>query len=70
MKIKYSVDADIVIIRLSDNPLVDSIDLQEGVIVHVDKDKRPVEIELLDASKITNLDDVGFSIVPKQAKAS
>ena len=70
MKIKYSVDADIVIIRLSDNPPVDSIDLQEGVIVHVDKDKRPVEIELLDASKITNLDDVGFSIIPKQAKAS
>jgi uncharacterized protein YuzE len=70
MKIKYSADADVVIIELNNNSAVDSVDLQEGVIVHLDDNGQPVEIELLDASKITSLEDVAFSLIPTKAKAS
>jgi uncharacterized protein YuzE len=70
MKIKYSADADVVIMELNNNSPVDSVDLQERVIVHLDKNRQPVEIELLDASKITSLEDVAFSIISTKAKAS
>jgi len=41
MKIKYSTDADICIIELRPGELYDSIDLKEGVILHLDKTGAP-----------------------------
>lgn len=58
MKIKYSKDADILLIGLRDGSPKDSIDLTEGVILHLDNKGLPLEIELLDASKITMLDEI------------
>ncbi|AIU70410.1 hypothetical protein TEU_08740 [Thermococcus eurythermalis] len=51
MKIEYSQDADVLIIRLRDDEIVDSVDLGEGVIAHLNEKGEVVEIEILDASK-------------------
>ena len=58
MKIKYSNEADILLIELRDGTPMDSIDLKEGVILHLDKEGLPLEIEILDASKIATLEDI------------
>ena len=58
MKIKYSKEADILLIELRDGTPVDSIDLKEGVILHLDKEGLPLEIEILDASKIAALKEI------------
>ena len=61
MKIKYSKEADILLIELRDGTPVDSIDLKEGVILHLDSKGLPLEIELLDASKFATMDEISFS---------
>jgi len=60
LKIKYSKEADILLIELREGKPVDSIDLKEGVILHLDGDGLPLEIELLDASKLTAMDEISF----------
>jgi len=37
MKIKYSPEADILLIELKEGVLSDSIDLKEGIILHLNK---------------------------------
>lgn len=58
MKIKYSKEADILLIELRDGTPADSIDLKEGVILHLDSEGLPLEIELLDASKLAVMDEI------------
>lgn len=58
MKIKYSKEADIVLIELRDGKPVDSINLKEGVILHLDNQGLPLEIEILDASKLVSLKEI------------
>ena len=58
MKIKYSKEADILIIELRDGSPSDSIDLKEGVILHLDGQGLPLEIEILDASKVVMLKEI------------
>lgn len=62
MKIKYSGDADICIIELRPGIPKDSIDLKEGVVLHLDEHGNPIEIEIIDASKFISLDEVTFSL--------
>ena len=57
MQIKYSPDADVLIIKLKEGKIVDSIDIAEGLIVHLDENGKVVEIEILDASKLVELKD-------------
>lgn len=64
MKIRYSKDADALTICLKEGELADSKDLEEGIIVHLGKDKEPLEIEILDASKRTSLSEL--DITPKE----
>ncbi len=61
MKIKYSSEADILLIELRDGTPVDSIDIKEGIIVHLDRDGSPIEIEILDASKTAALDEISVT---------
>ena len=56
MRVKYSPDADVLVIRLREGKVVDSIDVAEGIIVHVDEEGKAVEIEILDASKVVELE--------------
>ena len=58
MKIKYSKEADILLIELRDGTPVDSIDIKEGVILHLDSEGSPLEIEILDASKLATLKEI------------
>ena len=62
MQIKYSPDADVLTIRLREDRPTDSIDLAEGIIAHYSEDKKILEIEILDASKVVQLKDLSFSI--------
>ena len=58
MKIRYSKEADILLIELREGTPVDSIDLKEGVILHLDSKGLPLEIELLDASKLVEMGEI------------
>jgi len=61
MRIKYSKKVDILLIGLREGKPVDSIDLKEEVILHLDSKGLPLEIELLDASKLGTIDEISFS---------
>ncbi len=60
MKIKYSSDADVLMIELRDGTPVDSIDIKEGVILHLDREGLPLEIEILDTSKLAVLKEISI----------
>ncbi len=63
MRIEYSKSADILLIKLREGTLSDSIDLEEGIILHLDEKALPLEIEILDASKLGILDEISI-VVP------
>ena len=70
MQIKYSPDADVLVIRLRAGALHDSSDLCEGIIVHRGQAGTPLEIEVLDASKVIDMSAIDVSLkelVPRQA---
>jgi uncharacterized protein YuzE len=51
MKIRYDKQADALVIRFSDAPILESDEVQEGLIVDYDRKKKIVGFELLDASR-------------------
>lgn len=61
MRIKYSEDADILLITLRDGTPVDSVDMKEGIILHLDRDGLPLEIEILDAAKLSMLEEINVA---------
>lgn len=62
LKIKYSNEADILLIEFKEGTLVDSIDLKEGIILHLGSKGEPIEIEILDASKSVSMDEFNIQI--------
>ena len=58
MQIKYSPDADVLVIRLRDGKLADSIDAAEGIIAHLDESGKVIEVEILDASKFVEIEEL------------
>ena len=52
MKIKYSPDVDVLTIELRSGKPFNSCDLNEGIILHLSKSGTPLEIEVLDASRV------------------
>ncbi|MBM4166770.1 MAG: DUF2283 domain-containing protein [Ignavibacteria bacterium] len=58
MKIRYSKETDILLIELRDGTPNDSVDLKEGVILHLDREGLPLEIEVLDATKLAMLNEI------------
>jgi uncharacterized protein YuzE len=62
MEIAYSPDADVLTIQLREGKPVDSRDIAEGIIVHLSAKGQPLEIEILDASKVIQKKDVEVSI--------
>lgn len=61
MKIRYSKESDVLTIELKEGKLTDSRDLEEGIILHLGKNKEPLEIEILDASERTSLSEPDIS---------
>lgn len=62
MKIVYSPDADVLTIQLREGKPTDSRDIAEGIIVHLSAKGQPLEIEILDASKVVQKKDVEISL--------
>jgi uncharacterized protein YuzE len=62
LQIKYSPDADALMIKLRNGVPVDSVDLSEGIIAHYSKDKKILEIEILDASKTVQMSELNISL--------
>jgi len=62
LKIKYSNEADILLIEFKKGTPVDSIDLKEGIILHLDSKGAPIELEILDASKFVSMDEFNILI--------
>jgi uncharacterized protein YuzE len=62
MKITYSPDADVLTIQLREGKPTDSRDIAEGIIVHLSAKGQPLEIEILDASKVVQKKDVEISM--------
>lgn len=62
MQIRYSPEADALLIRLKEGKIVDSKDIAECIIVHYSAKKEPLEIEILDASKVAQLQDIDVSL--------
>ena len=69
MKIKYSSDADDCNNYVIRGIHTDSIDLKEGIILHLDQGGNPLKIEIIDASKIVSLDEVIFSLPTGRSSA-
>ncbi|MSS73001.1 MAG: DUF2283 domain-containing protein [Candidatus Latescibacteria bacterium] len=73
MQIRYSPDADVLMIQLRAGTPHDSSDLCEGVIVHNDESRSPLEIEILDASKVIDMDAIDVSLkelMPRKVEAA
>ena len=51
MKAVYDKDVDVLLIKLKNTKPSYGKDIGEGIIVHFDKNKSPVEIEILKAKK-------------------
>jgi len=62
LQIKYSPDADALIIRLREGTLADSVDLADGIIAHNSKEKKILEIEILGASKVVQMNELNVSL--------
>lgn len=62
MQIRYSPDADVLLLKLREGKPVDSVDVGEGLIAHYAEDGKVLEIEILDASKVVELKDLSFSL--------
>lgn len=51
MKTKYAKDVDVLLIKIRNKKPVFGEDIGRGIIIHYDKDRNPVEIEILGAKR-------------------
>lgn len=68
LKIKYSDEADVLLIEFKEGTPVDSIDLKEGIILHLDGKGLPLEMEILDASGVVSMDEFNIMIPNRAGK--
>lgn len=68
LKIKYSNETDILLIEFKQGTPVDSIDLKEGIILHLDSNETPIEMEILDASKFVSMDEFNIRIPTRKSE--
>jgi uncharacterized protein YuzE len=58
MKVSYDSKADAAYIKLSKGKPYGAIEIDEGVVIHVTKNNRLISIEILDASKRFNVNEL------------
>ncbi len=51
MKVKYDKESDVLYIRLSNNPIIESDSEKPGIVLDYDSEQNVVGIEVLNASK-------------------
>jgi uncharacterized protein YuzE len=64
MKIEYFPETDSLYIDLADRPGSDSREIEEGIILDIDKQGRAVGIDIDQASKHINLSTLNLSLLP------
>jgi len=64
MKLNYYPETDSLYIDLSSNTSIESREISEGVVLDYDQNGNVVGIDIDNASKKVNLDDVSFSKIP------
>jgi len=64
MKLNYYPDTDSLYIDMADRPSVDSKVISDGVVLDYDKDGRLVGIDLDNASRIVNLNELVLNKLP------
>ena len=55
------LEADILLITLRGGAPEDSVDMKEGIILHIDRDGLPLEIEILDTAKLSMLEEINVA---------
>ncbi len=51
MIVRYDSDADVLLVKLRDEPPVDSVEEEGGILISYDEKGLPVSVEFLNASK-------------------
>lgn len=64
MELKYYQEDDLLVIKFSDKPVDDSVEV-ENAVLEISKDKEPVSLEILHASKFF---DSQSKVLPKEVK--
>ncbi|WP_234571941.1 DUF2283 domain-containing protein [Rhodohalobacter sp. 614A] len=64
MKVNYYPDTDSLYIDLSSNPSANSEEVSEGIVIDYDADGNIVGIDIDNASKKIDLEDLSFSKIP------
>jgi uncharacterized protein YuzE len=64
MKLNYYPETDSLYIDLSAGTSVDSKEISEGIVLDYDKEGNLVGIDIDNASRKVNLDDISFSKLP------
>ena len=68
MKIQYFPDTDTVYLQLTDNEVVDTIDLNENTLLDLDADGNLVALTLEHAQELANIFDFSFQqMIPTPA---
>jgi len=49
--LRYDKDADVLLVKLRDDPPVDAVEEEGGILISYDESGRPVAVEFLNASK-------------------
>jgi len=57
------------LIEFKEGTPVDSIDLKEGIVLHMDSKEVPIELEILDASDIVSMEEFNIMIPTKKDRS-
>jgi uncharacterized protein YuzE len=70
MKIEYDKEADAIYIQIQEKEVTTSREIEEGVIIDFDDEKKVIGFEVLNASEKFNLKDIGTINIEKFPLAS
>ena len=68
MKIKYFSDTDTLLINFTDKDIVETRDLNENILIELDKDGCLVSMTVEHAKRQANIDDFSYHQVAEQLK--
>ncbi len=63
MKIKYFSDTDTLLINFTDSKIIETRDLNENVLIELDKDRRLVSMTIEHAKQQANIEDFSYQQV-------
>jgi len=70
MKIEYDKEADAIYIQIQEKEVTTSREIEEGVVIDFDDEKKVIGFEVLNASNKFNLKDIGTINIEKFPLAS